>query len=150
MSCQLPYPASQSFNSVPHTASVTHSTQSTFYQCLSSTLKSSRLKLWLSHLFSLEWWISLLAGTGRPFRSIRNCLWMFSLYLVPGTLIAQYLPLRYSGKRISSHVQGNIVNQTSVQHDPPHMHPPSNLWGSSPLKGGVHPSLHCHCQPPSW
>ena len=137
MSCQLPYPASQSFNSVPHTASVTHSTQSTFYQCLSSTLKSSRFKLWLSHLFSLEWWISLLAGT--------------AIQIHPhGTVIAQYLPLRYSGKRISSHVQGNIVNQTSVQHDPPHMHPPSNLWGSSPLKGGVHPSLHCHCQPPSW
>lgn len=143
LQCHVSYPTQPLSHSTHHTASVTHSTQSTFYQCLSSTLKSSRLKL-LSHLFSLEWWISLLAGTGRPFRSIHNCLWMFSWYLVP---VPTSQVLR---KRISSHVQGNIVNQTSVQHDPANMHPPSNLWGSSPLKGGVHPNLHCHCQPPSW
>lgn len=77
---------------------------------------------------------------------------LVDVLLVPGPWHSDY-PVPTSQvlrKWISSHVQGNIVNQTSVQHDPPHMHPPSNLWGSSPLKGGVHPSFHCHCQPPSW
>ena len=62
----------------------------------SSTLGSSRLELLVPHLLWLMWWISLLGGTGRPFKSIHNCLWKFSLYLVVGTLMAQYLPLRYS------------------------------------------------------
>ena len=100
--CSSTSSSHSTFNSVSHTASLTYSTQATFYQCLlllwsllwSSTLSSSRLEHLLSHLLWLMWWISLLGGTWRPFKSIHNCLWKFSLYLVVGALMAQYLPLR--------------------------------------------------------
>ena len=149
MSCQLPYPASQSFNWLQ---SLTQHNQ-LFIKFLSMPLLHTQ-EFQVETLAIppvLIGMVDLPPCWHRQAIQIHPQL-LVDVLLVPGPWHSD-CPVPTSQvlrKRISNHVQGNIVNQTSVQHDPANMHPPSNLWGSSPLKGGVHPNLHCHCQPPSW